>query len=108
MREGVKWRVIETRHGRFGEYEPGNGTRYTAMAIRVVGKVSFGSLGSVTNGWLVVNGFNGKAYLFQASQVQPLADEYIQEKLGGLEGDYPYFGDLVRKLLGRPNIEVVE
>ena len=82
-----------------GDYVPGNGTRYTAVAVRWQFFVSLGVMGCVPDGWLVVSGNSGKAYLFQAKG--PLMDEYIQEHLGGFAGDYPYFGDLIRKLVDR-------
>lgn len=85
-----------------GIYEPGNGTRYMAMAVQIWGRYSLGALGAITDGWLVVNGNNGRAYLFQGDEKQPLKDIYIREKLGGRDDDYPHLGDLVRKLTGRP------
>lgn len=86
---------------RQGMYEPGNGTSYTAIAVRLKGEVSLGILGMVEDGWLVVSGNTGKAYLFQAGR-QPLMDIYIKQHLGGIDGDYPYMGDLIRKLIDRP------
>ena len=85
-----------------GEYEPGNGTRYTAIAVpwRATPDQVMGSLGFVSDGWLVVSGNSGRAYLFQRGGY--LVDNTIQEHLGGFDGDYPYFGDLVRRLLNRP------
>ncbi len=85
--------------GRIGEYEPGNGTRYTAVAVRWRFDGLMGRMGCVEDGWLVVSGNSGKAYLFQHSGT--LLDEYIQKHLGGFAGDYPFFGDLVRKLVER-------
>lgn len=84
-----------------GTYEPGNGTRYLAMAIQIWGRYSLGALGAITDGWLVINGNNGRAYLFQGND-QPLMDSYIKKHLGGHDSDYPHLGDLVRKLIGRP------
>ena len=92
-------RITLRRRVRIGEYEPGNGTRYTAVAVRWRFDVVMGAMGYVDDGWLVVSGNSGKAYLFQHTGT--LLDEYIQEHLGGFNGDYPYFGDLVRKLIGR-------
>ena len=82
-----------------GEYEPGNGTSYTAVAVRWRVDVVMGAMGYINDGWLVVSGNSGKAYLFQYKGT--LLDEYIQEHLGGFAGDYPYFGDLIRKLVDR-------
>ena len=84
---------------RIGTYEPGNGTRYQVIAVPWRYEGCLGALGYVANGWLVVNCLNGLAYLFQKSAY--LIDDYIQEKLGGFEGDYPYLGDLVREVLER-------
>ncbi len=85
-----------------GEYEPGNGTRYTAIAVpwKADPNLSMGSLGSVTEGWLVVSGNQGRSALFQKHGT--LTDNYIMEKLGSGLGDYPYFGDLIRTLIMRP------
>lgn len=85
-----------------GEYEPGHGTRYTAIAVpwRAGPKMVMGQLGYVSDGWLVISGNSGRAYLFQKDGY--LADDTIQEHLGGYPGDYPYFGDLIRTLIMRP------
>lgn len=88
-------------HLKIGEYEPGNGIRYTAVAtLWAAGPVSMGVLGVVSDGWLVVSGNSGKAYLFQHGGY--LIDSYIQENLGGSPDDFPYFGDLVRLMVGTP------
>ena len=86
-----------------GEYEPGNGTRYTAIAVPWTNgrDRSMGIMGCVSNGWLVVSGNSGQAYLFQKDG--PLIDNYLIKKLGGYPGDYPYFGDLIRTLIMRPD-----
>lgn len=85
-----------------GEYEPGNGTRYTALAVPVwLGPAQvMGALGFVSDGWLVVSGNSGRASLLQKDGI--LVDAYIAKHLGGLPGDYPYFGDLIRLMVGRP------
>ena len=84
-----------------GEYEPGNGTRYTAVAIpwKAPADRVMGALGFVSDGWLVVSGNSGRAYLFQRGCY--LLDDDIQEILGGHPGDYPYFGDLIRSMIMR-------
>ena len=83
-----------------GEYNPGNGTNYKAIAVQWLSGANFNHLGAINpGGWLVVNYKNGLAYLFQEKGL--LSDSYIQEKIGGLPSDYPYFGDLVRKLISR-------
>ena len=92
-------KITQTQCYTIGEYEPGNGTRYTAVAARWQHDVVMGVMGRVSDGWLVVSGNTGKAYLFQHKGM--LTDEYIQEHLGGFSGDYPYFGDLIRKLVDR-------
>lgn len=99
---GNEIKITYDKQIRIGEYEPGNGTRYTTVAIPWHDHESLimGCLGTVSNGWLVVSGNTGKAYLFQREGF--LLDTYIQEHLGGSFGDYPHFGDLVRKLVDRP------
>jgi len=94
---------INIVHGlKIGEYEPGNGTRYTAVAVRWdVGARLMGALGVVSHGWLVASGNSGRAALFQDHGY--LVDSYIQEHLGGCPGDYPYFGNLIRAMVGRPS-----
>lgn len=89
-------KITVERNYIIGEYEPGNGTRYTAIAVPWTADpyLTMGSLGSVTDGWLVVSGNSGRAYLFQ--KYGTLTDEYIWEHLGG---DFPYFGDLIRQLI---------
>ena len=85
-----------------GEYEPGNGTSYKAIAMRWQSAANFKMLGRIApGGWLVINCNTRLSHLFQVSRM--LTDRYIREKLGGLEGDYPYFGDLIRRLIGREN-----
>ena len=94
-------RITLSGEAYIGEYEPGNGTRYTAIAIpwRATPDQVMGQLGFVSDGWLVVSGNSGRAYLFQRHGY--LVDDHIQEHLGGYPGDYPYFGDLVRRLVNR-------
>jgi len=84
-----------------GHYEPGNGTSYRAIAVRWRDAEYQQHLGTISDGWLVVSCNTGRAYLFQAHE--PLADNYIREHLGGLPGDYPHFGNLIRRLINRPN-----
>jgi len=84
---------------RIGEYEPGNGTCYKVIAVPWHYAGCMNALGRVTGGWLVVNCNNRKAYLFQKEPY--LIDSYIREKLGGFHDDYPFLGDLVRKILER-------
>ena len=94
----TKPQITPTPYCRIGEYEPGNGTRYTAVAVpwRAGSTQVMGSMGFVTKGWLVVSGNSARAYLFQEGGY--LVDDTIQEHLGGYDGDYPYFGDLIRAL----------
>jgi len=93
----------------FGTYEPGNGAKYTAVAVPWVGpNQSVGDIGWVDEGWLVVTG-NGRAHLFQPKGF--LTDDYIGEKLGGgwiHEEDIPHLAHLVRTLLGRPDLTTAE
>jgi len=93
--------IIREGDFRIGEYEPGNGTNYKAIAIKWSSNQYMKALGRVTFGWLVVNCNTRLAHLFQEKGL--LTDDYIQEKLGGLDNDYPYFGNLIRRLIGREN-----
>lgn len=61
-------------------WEPGDGTKYDIWARRIFSIRSFGCLGSVMNGWMVVCALNGRAYLFQESGA--LATQYVAEHLG--------------------------
>lgn len=85
---------------RVGEYNPENGTNYKAVAISWPSEEDFNALGSIdAPGWLVINCNTKLSHLFRAKGL--LTNSYIKEKLGGSKGDYPYFGDLVRKLIFR-------
>ena len=86
---------------RIGEYEPGNGTRYTAIAVPFSHEKPMGGMGIVSDGWLVAYGLTGRAHLFQGAGY--LADGYLFEKLGVRPGDLPWAGDLIRELIGRDN-----
>ena len=94
-------KITQTQSCIIGEYEPGNGTRYTAVAIpwKAPADRVMGALGFVSDGWLVVSGNSGRAYLFQKDGY--LMDRSIQKHLGGYPGDYPYFGDLLRSMIMR-------
>jgi len=89
---------------RIGEYEPGNGTRYTAIAVpfsqeNVPDTIPMGIMGMVADGWLVAYGISGRASLFQADGY--LSDSYLSEKLDIRAGDLPWAADLIRELIGR-------
>ena len=85
---------------RIGEYCPGNGTRYTALAVPISHDgAPIGVMGAVLEGWLVAYGLTGRASLFQADGY--LADLYLMEKLGVRPGDLPWAADLIRELIGR-------
>ena len=96
-----------TRNGAMviGEYEPGNGARYTAVAVPWQGPgFALGGLGNVSDGWLVIAGNSGRAHLFQKTGF--LTDDYIREKLEGRSlglCDFPEFGDLIRFMIARPS-----
>jgi len=67
--------IVEARHFRLEK----DGTRYEVMAIRLKGKVSFASLGTLSNGgWLIIEGLNRRAYLLSAEGY--LDEGYIYEK----------------------------
>lgn len=61
-------------------YEPGNGTSYRAVGVRVRGALAVGELGSVEDGWLVALSPSRRAHLFQPTGF--LAQEYVAEKFG--------------------------
>ena len=84
---------------RIGEYEPGNGTRYTAVAVAYSHDQPMGVMGMVQSGWLVAYGLTGRAHLFQRDG--HLSDGYLEEKLGIRPGDFPWAADLIRELIGR-------
>ena len=85
---------------RIGEYCPGNGTRYTALAVPISHDgAPIGVMGAVLEGWLIAYGLTGRAYLFQAHG--HLADSYLSEKLDIRAGDEPFAGNLIRKLIER-------
>ena len=85
---------------RIGEYEPGNGTRYTAIAVPISHDgAPIGVMGAVSDGWLVAYGISGRAHLFQPNG--HLADDYLMEKLDVRPGDLPWAADLIRELIGR-------
>jgi hypothetical protein len=86
---------------RIGEYEPGNGTRYTAVAVAYGHDQPMGVMGMVADGWLVAYGLTGRAHLLQPNGY--LADSYLAEKLGVRPGDLPWAADLIRELIGRGN-----
>ena len=76
------------------------GTNYKVIAFPWWDGAGFNLMGSVSpGGWLVINCNTGRAALFQRNGY--LANGYIQKHLGGFDGDYPYFGDLVRAVIGR-------
>jgi len=93
-------KVLEVRHLKLEK----DGTRYEMMAFRLEGDVSFGALGNVTDGWLVVSHLHRRAYLFRHTGYIDTA--YVFEKL--CSGTHPLsqidaenMTELLRKLLGR-------
>ncbi len=83
---------------RVGEWEPGNGTRYTAVAIPWTSPMLMGTMGFVEEGWLVVYG-SGKAYLLQPAGI--LTDQYLAKHFDIRPADFPWAGDLIRALVDR-------
>lgn len=73
-------RVLDIETALLDRREPGDGTRYDMIAIRVLGTVTCGRLGRITDGWLVVCGLTGRAYLF--ADGDHVVSWYIIEKLG--------------------------
>ena len=94
-------RIIDQENGvRVGVYEPGNGIRYTAVAVPWSTMETMGRMGTVDAGWLVVYGNEANAHLLQSGGY--LADRYIQEHFDVGTNDSPWAGDLIRALIGRP------
>ena len=92
--------TVQGNNVRIGEYSPGNGTRYTALAVPISHDgAPIGVMGAVLEGWLVAYGLTGRAHLFQRDG--HLSDGYLAEKLGVRAGDQPWAGDLIRELIGR-------
>jgi hypothetical protein len=92
--------ITDQGNVRIGEYCPGNGTRYTAIAVPISHDgAPIGVMGAVSEGWLVAYGLTGRAHMFQG--VGYLSDGYLAEKLGIRAGDCPWATDLIRELIGR-------
>ena len=85
---------------RIGIYEPSNSTRYSAIAVPMIGHVNCGWLGSVTNGWLVVSGMSNTRGYFMAKK-GPIHISIAQEKFGLHGIDAECFTILLRSLLDR-------
>jgi hypothetical protein len=85
-----------------GEYEPDNGTRYTAIAIpwKDENCMMLGSIGTVADGWLVTYCNTGRTHLLQKEGY--LTDDYIAEKFVIGPGDILWAGELIRLLVNRP------
>ena len=85
-----------------GAYEPGNGTRYTAIAMpwKDENQMILGGIGVVSDGWLVTYCNTGRAYLLQKEGW--LTNEYLAEKFVIYREDIPYAAELIRTLTGRP------
>ena len=78
--------------------EPGNSTRYDVLGFRFNGRVyCTGSLGAVTDGWLVTLGNNGRSYLFHDKDHVPTW--YIEEKLGVGRGDSPHIARAIARII---------
>jgi hypothetical protein len=67
--------VTEVKHFRLEK----DGTRYEVMAFKLKGTVTFASLGTATDGWLIITHPNRRAYLLQPTGY--LDESYIYEKL---------------------------
>jgi len=79
--------------------EPGNGTRYEAIGVRVRGPLyTGGPLGAITDGWLVTLSHNCRSYLFGHGDY--VADWYIAEKMGVRAADAPHAARLIARVIG--------
>jgi hypothetical protein len=88
--------------------EPGDGTRYTAAVVRWSegSWACLGACGAVADGYLVVCGLNGKAYLLQPDGV--LHPRYVAEKFALSLRQAQHFARLVGRALNRPVPEMGE
>jgi hypothetical protein len=79
------------------EFSPGNGLVYRIIVIPVT-KLSFGIMGSIDPGFIVINGSNGKAHLFAPKGLLSLL--YVDEKLYRAEGKMPSEAMIITSLIG--------
>jgi hypothetical protein len=85
-----------------GSFEPGNGYRYDVLAIALFGQFGAGSLGSVTDGTLIVDAFGGRAYLFSPNSVSDYVTvDYVVEKFRIDGEDAHAVAFVIATLLGR-------
>lgn len=76
-------------------------THYEMLAMKIKGTFSMGTLGTVTDGWLVVSHLNRKAYLFQPKGYLDIL--YVTEKLEPWSRtDAENMTKLLRQLINRP------
>lgn len=81
------------------EEQPGDGTRYVIVVVGPLpGYHELGTLGSVTDGYLVVTSW-GETHLFWA--FGSLAWRYVQDKLGGTEQVARQLTRMIGNALGR-------
>lgn len=95
-----------------GIYEPGNGTRYTAVGVFLPGGLdSMGMLGTA-NGegrgcWLVTLGNTGRAYALQPDGSKFLHPDYVAKKFDLTSGeDARHATALIASMIGRPGPEI--
>ncbi len=67
-------KIVDVKHIRLQK----DGTCYEVMAFKFEGDIKFGCLGATTDGYLVIEGLNRKAYLFKEGYKD---SSYIYEKL---------------------------
>ncbi len=81
---------------------PGNGYKYTVLAVPFADTLDAGVLGSSANGTLIVECFTGRAYLFSPNSVSDFVDvHYVCEKFG-LKGEHAHaVAAVIAELLGR-------
>lgn len=94
-------KVVEVRHLKLEK----DGTKYEQLAFKIEGDFYFGSLGCVSNGWLVIDHLNRRAYLFQPAGY--LDEAYVYEKLCAKayelsKKDAENITTLLRQLIDRP------
>ena len=83
-------------------YEPGNGERYTIIAIPVDQWIGAANLGSISSGWIIINANNRLSYMFQKTGY--LTPKYIAEKFHVYEEDAEHLAFLICTVTGRPTL----
>lgn len=79
LKQPVITDLLGTTRVRKAAFSPGNGYRYTVLAVLLDGVGDMGAMGQVDPCWLVVVGNNGSAYLF-GEGLPFISVRYVAEK----------------------------